>query len=57
MASHRANESEVSRLVQPRALHVRIEKAHETDPNFTRTPDPFHTVDHLHIDHRKNVNY
>ena len=36
-------------------VRVRIEKAHPSDPNFTGTPDPLHTVDHLHIDRRKNV--
>jgi len=36
-------------------MRVRIEKAHPSDPNFTGTPDPLHTVDHLHIDRRKNV--
>nr|WP_319394655.1 RHS repeat-associated core domain-containing protein [uncultured Desulfobacter sp.] len=36
-------------------LRVRIEKAHPIDPNFTGTPDPLHTVDHMHLDRRKNV--
>jgi hypothetical protein len=36
-------------------IRVRVEKAHPSDPNFTGTPDPLHTVDHLHIDRRKNV--
>lgn len=35
-------------------MRIRIEKAHASDPNFTGTPDPLHTVDHLHIDRRKN---
>lgn len=36
-------------------VRVRIEKAHPEDPGFTGTPDPLHTVDHLHIDRRKNI--
>jgi len=35
-------------------LRVRVEKAHPEDPAFTGTPDPLHTVDHLHIDRRAN---
>jgi hypothetical protein len=35
-------------------IRVRIEKAHEHDQNFSGTPDPLHTVDHLHIDRRAN---
>ncbi len=35
-------------------VRVRVEKAHPEDPNFSGTPDPLHTVDHLHIDRRKN---
>lgn len=35
-------------------IRIRIEKAHPSDPNFTGTPDPLHTVDHLHIDRRAN---
>jgi len=37
-------------------LRVRVEKAHPGDPNFKGTPDPLHTVDHLHIDRRENGN-
>jgi RHS repeat-associated protein len=37
------------------SLRVRIEKAHPSDPDFTGVPDPLHTVDHLHIDRRRNV--
>lgn len=37
------------------SMRIRIEKGHPSDPNFTGTPDPLHTVDHLHIDRRKNV--
>ena len=36
-------------------VRVRVEKAHPTKPNFQGTPDPLHTVDHLHVDRRKNV--
>jgi hypothetical protein len=36
-------------------IRVRIEKAHPADPNYTGVPDPLHTVDHLHIDRRANV--
>ena len=36
-------------------IRVRIEQAHPEDPNFTGTPDPLHTVDHLHIDRRENI--
>ena len=35
-------------------IRVRIEKAHPPDPNFTGTPDPLHTVDHIHIERRTN---
>lgn len=35
-------------------VRVRVEKAHPDDPGFTGTPDPLHTVDHLHIDRRSN---
>jgi RHS repeat-associated protein len=35
-------------------LRVRVERAHPVDPNFTGTPDPLHTVDHLHLDRRAN---
>lgn len=35
-------------------LRVRVERAHPPDPNFRGTPDPLHTVDHLHIDRRAN---
>lgn len=38
-------------------LRVRVEKAYPSDPNFTNTPDPLHTVDHLHIDRRSNVTF
>jgi hypothetical protein len=34
------------------SLRVRIEKAHPNDPNFKGTPDPLHSVDHIHIDRR-----
>lgn len=37
-------------------VRVRVEKAHPADPSFTGTPDPLHTVDHLHIDRRMNIN-
>lgn len=37
-------------------LRIRIEKAHPPDPNFTGVPDPLHTVDHIHIERRVNVN-
>ncbi len=36
-------------------LRVRVEKAHAADPSFSGTPDPLHTVDHLHIDRRSKV--
>jgi len=36
-------------------LRARVEKAHPSDPNFTGTPDALHTVDHIHIDRRKNT--
>lgn len=36
-------------------VRVRVEKAHPSDPAYTGPPDPVHTVDHLHIDRRKNV--
>ncbi len=35
-------------------IRIRVEKAHPADPGFTGTPDPLHTVDHLHIDRREN---
>lgn len=35
-------------------VRVRVEKAHPDNPNFTGTPDPLHTVDHMHIDRRAN---
>ena len=36
-------------------IRVRVEKAHPADPNFTGPPDPLHTVDHLHLDRRRNI--
>lgn len=35
-------------------IRIRIEKGHAPDPNFKGTPDPLHTVDHMHIDRRRN---
>jgi RHS repeat-associated protein len=35
-------------------VRVRIEKAHDNNPNFTGVPDPLHIVDHVHIDRRAN---
>jgi hypothetical protein len=35
-------------------LRVRVDKAHPTDPGFTGTPDPMHSVDHLHLERREN---
>ncbi len=37
------------------SVRVRVEKGHSADPDFTGTPDPLHTVDHLHIDRRRNI--
>jgi hypothetical protein len=33
---------------------IKVEQGHPDDPNFTGTPDPLHTVDHLHVERRAN---
>jgi hypothetical protein len=35
-------------------VRIRVEQGHASDPDFTGTPDPLHTVDHMHIDRRAN---
>lgn len=35
-------------------VRIMVEQGQPADPNFSGTPDPLHTVDHLHVDVRAN---